>query len=205
MKTVLAIVSGLFLLASPWVLYWTLSREQVGVAALVLVGWVILRTIPTLVAAKSEQRNAALKLPAIALVFAVIGGFSHQGVWLMLLPSATQVAFAMTFLSSLRGTPLIEHFARMVKPELSPAQKKHCATWTLVWGIYLIALAVIGLVLARWATLAVWTAYVGIINYVLVGALFVVEYLIRKIRFREYGRNPLDWVLSKLFPLRSVG
>ena len=32
-----------------------------------------------------------------------------------------------------------------------------------------------------------------------------VEYLIRKIRFRDYGRNPLDWLLGKLFPAARSG
>jgi uncharacterized membrane protein len=179
MKTVLAIVSALFLLASPWVLYWTLSQHRVGVAALALIGWVIVRTIPVLISARREQRRAALQLPAIALVFA--------------------------FLRSLSGTPLIEHFARMVKPELGAAQLAHCRSWTAIWGVYLIGLALLGLGLARWATLSVWTAYVGVVSYVLIGALFAVEYLIRKIRFREYGRNPLDWLLGKLFPAARSG
>ncbi len=200
MKLVLRILSTLFLLASPWVLYWTLSRQRVGVAALTLVGWVILRTIPVLLSAQREQRAAALRLPAIALVFAVLGWLFDNHTFLMVLPSATQATFGLAFLRSLAGTPLIEHFARMVKPDLGVAQQAHCRAWTRVWGIYLLVLAALGLVLARWASLAVWTAYVGVVNYVLIGVLFAVEYVTRKIRFREYGRNPLDWVLRKLFP-----
>jgi uncharacterized membrane protein len=200
MKLVLRIISALFLLASPWVLYWTLSRQRVGVAALTLVGWVIIRTIPVLLSAQREQRAAALRLPAIALIFAVLGWLFDNHTLLMVLPSATQATFGLAFLRSLAGTPLIEHFARMVKPELTSAQQAHCRAWTRVWGIYLLVLAALGLVLARWATLTVWTAYVGVVSYVLVGVLFAVEYLIRKVRFRDYGRNPLDWLLSKLFP-----
>ena len=101
---------------------------------------------------------------------------------------------------SLSTTPLIEHFARMMKPELSVAEQAHCRSWTRIWGIYLLVLAAIGLVLARWATLAVWTVYVGVVSYVLVGVLFAIEYFVRKIQFRDYGRNPLDWLLSKWFP-----
>ena len=205
MKTVLRILSTLFLLASPWVLYWTLSRQRVGVAALTLVGWVIVRTIPIVLSARREQRRAALQLPAIALVFAVLGWISDDGIWLLVLPSATQGAFGIAFLRSLAGVPLIEHFARMVKPELGPGELAHCRTWTRIWGIYLLVLAAIGLGLARWAPLRVWTGYVGVVSYVLVGALFAIEYVIRKIRFRDYGRNPLDWLLGKLFPAARSG
>jgi uncharacterized membrane protein len=205
MKTVMGIVSALFVVASPWVLYWTLSQQRVGVAAGVLIGWVVLRTIPVLISARREQRIAALQLPAIALVFVALGWVSNNGTWLLVLPSATQATFGLAFLRSLNGTPLIEHFARMMKSELSPAQLAHCRSWTLIWGVYLIALALLGLALARWSTLRVWTVYVGILSYVLIGALFAVEYLIRKIRFREYGRNPLDWLLGKLFPAARSG
>lgn len=200
MKTVLGIISTLFLLASPWVLYWTLSQQQVGIAAIALIGWVIVRTIPVLLSAKREQRIAALQLPAIALVFACLGWVSNNGTWLLVMPSATQATFGLAFLRSLSRTPLIEHFARMMKPELSVKEQAHCRSWTWIWGIYLLVLAATGLALARWASLTVWTVYVGVVSYVLVGVLFAVEYLIRKIQFRDYGHNPLDWLLSKWFP-----
>jgi uncharacterized membrane protein len=205
MKTVLGVVSALFIVASPWVLYWTLSQQRIEVAAVALIGWVIVRTIPVLISARREQRVAALQLPAIALGFALIGWISHNGTWLLVLPSATQGTFGLAFLRSLSGVPLIEHFARMVKPELGAGELAHCRRWTLIWGLYLLVLAALGLGLARWATLAVWTVYVGAVSYVLVGVLFAVEYLIRKIRFRDYGRNPLDWLLGKLFPAARSG
>jgi uncharacterized membrane protein len=205
MKTVFGIISTLFIVASPWVLYWTLSQQRVDVAAFTLVGWVIVRTIPILLSAKREQRRAALQLPAIALVFAVLGWISDNGTWLLNLPSATQATFGLAFLRSLTGTPLIEHFARMVKPELSVPEQAHCRSWTKVWGIYLLVLAALGLVLARWASLGFWALYVGLLSYGLVGVLFAVEYVVRKIQFRDYGKNPLDWLLSKLFPAPRPG
>lgn len=200
MKRVLGVISVLFIIASPWVLYWTLSQQQVGVAAITLVGWVIVRTIPVLLSAKREQRRAALQLPAIALFFALLGWISNNGTWLLVLPSATQATFGLAFLRSLSKTPLIEHFARMIKPALSVPEQAHCRAWTGVWGIYLLVLAALGLVLARWAPLAIWAFYVGILSYGLVGVLFAVEYVVRKIRFRDYGHNPLDWLLGKVFP-----
>jgi len=200
MKILLNITSTVFLLASPFVLYWTLSQGRVDVAAGTLVGWVILRTIPIVFSAKREHLVAALQLPAIALAFAFLGWISDNGSWLLVLPSAAQATFGLAFLRSLWGRPLIEHFARMVHPDLSSAEVQHCRAWTRIWGMYLLLLAAIGLVLARFATLASWTLYVGMLNYVLIGALFSTEYVIRKIRFRDYGRNPIDWLLSKLFP-----
>lgn len=200
MKRVLGALSVLLFLASPWVLYLTLSQHRLDLAALVLVGWGALRAAPILLAAEREHRLAALQLPAIALTFALLGWLLQDGLPLLILPSATQAAIALVFLRSLRTTPLIERFARMVKKELSPPELAHCRRWTGVWAGYLLVLAAGGLALARWASLATWTLYVGLLNYLLIGALFAVEYLVRKIQFRDYGRNPIDLLLAKLFP-----
>ena len=204
MKALLGIISTLFIVASPFVLYWTLTHHNVAVAAIALIAWVIVRTIPTFMSASAEQRRAALQLPAIALLFAVIGWILNDGTYLLVMPAATQGTFGLTFLRSVdrarTRTPLIEHFARMVKADLSLEEQAHCRRWTKVWGIYLIVLAAIGLGLARFATLEVWTLYVGFVSYGLVGVLFAVEYVIRRIKFRDYGRNPIDWLLRRLFP-----
>ncbi len=204
MKTVLGIISTLFMVASPFVLYWTLTHHDVAVAAFTLIGWVVVRTIPVLLSARTEQRLAALQLPAIALVFAAIGWLLDNGTWLLVMPAATQATFGLAFLRTLdrRGarTPLIEHFARMVKADLSVDEQAHCRRWTKIWGIYLLVLAAFGLVLARFATLEIWTLYVGLVSYGLVGGLFAVEYVVRKLSFRDYGRNPVDRLLQKMFP-----
>jgi len=204
MKALLGIISTLFIVASPFVLYWTLTHHNVAVAAIALIAWVIVRTIPTFMSASAEQRRAALQLPAIALLFAVIGWILNDGTYLLVMPAATQGTFGLTFLRSVdrarTRTPLIEHFARMVKGDLSVDEQAHCRRWTKIWGVYLIVLAAIGLGLARFATLEVWTLYVGFVSYGLVGVLFAVEYVIRRIKFRDYGRNPIDWLLRRLFP-----
>ncbi|HEY4182508.1 MAG TPA: hypothetical protein VGM90_37005 [Kofleriaceae bacterium] len=205
MKAVLGVISTLFIIASPFVLYWTLTHRDVTVASLTLLAWVALRAIPIVLTAKKEQRRAALQLPAIGLVFALLGLVSKNGVWLLVLPSATQATFGLTFLRSLRGTPLIEHFARMMDPDLGVPQQAHCRRWTKYWAYYLFALAALGLVVAATCSLAVWTLYAGVISYGMVGVLFAFEYVVRKLEFRDYNRkNPIDFVLSLLAPPRPV-
>src|SRR5205823_6914629 len=69
-RRVLSVISALFLVASPWVLYVTLSQDRVDIASLTLIGWVTLRAVPTLLVAPPAQRLAALRLPAIAAALA---------------------------------------------------------------------------------------------------------------------------------------
>ena len=199
LQRVMRVVSTLFILASPWVLYLTLSQERIDIAALTLVGWVVVRSIPTLLSARREDLAAALRLPAIALVFALLGWALGSSKLLLFLPSATQAAFGLTFLRSLGGTPLVEHFARLVKPALSPEERAHCRQWTLLWGVYLHLIAAVGIFFAVFASLKAWTLFTGIVCYALIGFFFSIEYIIRKYRFRDYGKNPVDWVLRRIF------
>jgi uncharacterized membrane protein len=178
-RRLLSVLSALFLVASPWVLYVTLSQDRVDIAALTLVGWVILRAVPAYLAAPRAQRLAVLRLPAIAAGFALLGWIFHSGGLLLVLPSATQAAFGLTFLRSLRGTPLVEHFARMGKPELTAPELAHCRRFTWIWGAYLIVLAAVGLAFARFASLRVWTLYTGVASYGLIAILYAIEYVLR--------------------------
>lgn len=179
LKTAMTVLSTVFLVLSPLVLYLTLSQDRVDLAAMALSIWVILRAIPTLVAAEPAQRAAALRLPAIALAFALLGWVFHRGWILLVLPSATQATIGVTFLRSLSGTPLVEHFARMVKPTLSPAEIAHCRAFTRVWGLYLVVLAAVGLAFAGFASLTAWTVYTGVVSYALIALLYATEYLSR--------------------------
>jgi uncharacterized membrane protein len=179
LKTAMTVLSTVFLLLSPFVLYVTLSQDRVDMAALALAGWVILRALPTLVVAERAQRAAALRLPAIALGFALLGWIFHRGWLLLILPSAIQATFGVTFLRSLSGTPLVEHFARMIKPTLSPAEIAHCRAFTRVWGLYLLVLAAVGLAFTRFGSLAAWTVYTGVVSYALIALLYAIEFLSR--------------------------
>lgn len=197
-------ISWVFIVVSPLVMYFAVTRARLTDAALLLLGFAVLRTLPVLAAAKREQLWAALRLPLVAVASAGASVVTGDPRALLVLPSLSQAAFAGVFFASLRGTPLVEHFARMQKPDLAPAQIRYCRTVTWVWGFVLSGAAVVGLALAAWASIAVWTAFTAVGCYVLVAVTFAIEYVVRKIRFREYGSTGVaslfDRVLAKLFP-----
>ena len=51
-----------------------------------------------------------------------------------------------------------------------------------------------------WAPLEWWTVYNGLVAYVLMGLLFVAEYVPRKLRFGRWGDGPVDRLLLRLWP-----
>jgi uncharacterized membrane protein len=201
--TVCSALSWVLVALSPLVFYFTVKRARLEEAALLLLAFAVLRAIPAVLAARREHLVAALRLPLVAVLSAGVGWVLHEPRALLVLPSASQMAFGAVFLASLRKVPLVEHFARMKKPVLSAEQLRYCRTVTLVWGLALCGAALAGLALAAWSSLEVWTAFTGVGSYVLVAAIFSVEYVVRKIRFREYGDGMVDRLLSRWIPPRA--
>jgi uncharacterized membrane protein len=58
--------------------------------------------------------------------------------------------------------------------------------------------------LAALAPRSWWALYTGAIAYVLMGALFAGEYLVRKARFGRFGPGLLDRLLARLLPRASA-
>ena len=56
--------------------------------------------------------------------------------------------------------------------------------------------------LALYAPVSLWALYTGLIAYVLIGALAAGEYLVRKLRFRDYGLRLHDRLIMRVFPPR---
>lgn len=196
------IVSGLFIAASPFVLYYAVTRDQLETSAWIIVGWLLVRTVPAVLAAPREHVRAALRLPAVAIGFAVLGAVTHHRVLLLLMPSLTQAGFAWVFLGTLREgqMPLIERFARMQKAELDAHERAHCRLFTGVWGLGMVVSAIAGVGFALWAPTWMWAAFAGIGSYAFVAVLFGVEYLVRAVRFRRYGDNAMQRMLLRVMP-----
>lgn len=94
------------------------------------------------------------------------------------------VAFAATLW---RGPSMIERFARGFEPDLDERGVRYTRTVTWVWvGFFVVNGGV-----AAWTVVngdwTVWTLYNGMISYLLMGALFAGEFLVRR-RVRAKGR-----------------
>ena len=194
------VVSGAFIAASPFVLYFAVTRERLELGAWIIVGWLLVRTVPAVLAAPRQHVRSALRLPGVAIAFALLGAVTHERLLLLLMPSLTQLGFAWVFCSTLRRgqMPLIERFARMQKATLDPEELAHCRFFTAVWGFSMIASAAVGVGLAAYAPTWLWAAFAGVGSYAFVAVLFGVEYLVRAVRFRRYGDNALQRMLLRL-------
>jgi len=83
-------------------------------------------------------------------------------------------------LSLYRGMPVIERIARVREPELPAHAIHYTRTVTKVWALFFLANGMIAAALTLWASRECWLLYNGLIAYVLMGALFAGEWLLRQ-------------------------
>ena len=100
-------------------------------------------------------------------------------VWFRLYP-AMMVAIALAAFSvSLFRTPLVESIARRMGEDLDERGVAYCRTVTRVWTAFLaVHLAVT--IATVFASQEFWAIYNGCVAYVLMGALFAGEWIVRR-------------------------
>jgi uncharacterized membrane protein len=120
-----------------------------------------------------------------ALALAALAVWSNALLPLKLYPVLVNCALLAAFGYSLLSPPsIVERLARLREPDLPPAAIGYTRRVTQVWCVFFIFNGSVALATALWASEAVWSLYTSVIAYVLMGALFGVEYLFRR-RFKR--------------------
>ena len=114
---------------------------------------------------------------AIALVWVLY--LLRANVWLRLYPAALVTVALVVFAVSLWGMPLVERIARARGEALDARGVAYCRAVTRAWVIFL-SLHLAVTVATAFAPPAVWAFYTGALAYVLLGAMFGGEWLVRR-------------------------
>lgn len=149
-----------------------------------------------MVAAHDVRMRCAWLMVAIA---AALGWWYAPQLLLYAPPAVINVAFGLYFGTTLAPgrEPRIATFARRVIGGDLPADRARYArgvTW--IWTVFFFASAAAGLALAALAPLQVWSAFVNVVSYLLVAALFVGEYAYRRRRFPQHRHASL-WAVIR--------
>src|SRR6266849_3157756 len=82
--------------------------------------------------------------------------------------------------------PMISWFARLVRgKELPPDIARYTRCSTAIWTALFVSSAAVAAALAVLATPEIWSLFANGIDYLLVGVLFVGEYVFRRVRYRH--------------------
>ncbi len=126
----------------------------------------------------------------LAIGCALASVFLNQAGALTLIPVVINLACLISFASTLHRPPsMIERFARLHDPELSDTAIAYTRKVTVVWCGFFVLNGSIALYTALFTELATWTLYNGLIAYLLMGALFAGEYLVR-LRVKARAATP---------------
>lgn len=114
---------------------------------------------------------------------------SGDGKYALFLPPVLLPAVSAWFFGrSLQAgqTPLITRIARATRSDALPAELvTYTRNVTLLWTLMLAGIGVLSLLLAMFAPLPLWSLFTNFINYLILAALFPLEYLYRRIRYRH--------------------
>lgn len=128
------------------------------------------------------QKNQAQKVISIcvAVFFAVVGilRLPDSMYWYPVMVSL--LMFMMFFGSLWTKQSMIERLARLQDPDLPPEGVRYTRRVTQIWCVFFVVNILIATILILLEKYDWWAIYTGIIAYILMGLLFVGEWVYRK-------------------------
>lgn len=173
------ILTGLLLLAWPFVIVFGLTHNNLHWLLPIIALLLILR----LRQARRETGPMRYVMQCVALVGIVLCVSSavmksHQ--LLLFYPVMVNGLMLAVFGGSLwTAMPLVERLARLHMPKLPPHGVRYTRGVTQIWCLFFIINGTISLLTVLYGDIRVWTAWNGMIAYLLMGALMSGEWLVR--------------------------
>ncbi|ARU55118.1 membrane protein [Oleiphilus messinensis] len=123
----------------------------------------------------------------IAFIVLILSALQESEIGVRLYPLIINLAMLSIFAWSLNHPPtIIERFARMQDPELSPEGVRYTRRVTQIWCGYFIANSFFTSYTIFWGSLSLWTWYNGFIAYILLGTLITSEWLYRYFFIKQH-------------------
>ncbi|MFN2427622.1 MAG: hypothetical protein ABR587_14370 [Candidatus Binatia bacterium] len=169
--------------------------------------------VVALLAAASAISEARRGGPAVSIgaraAVALLGAATALGAGiapLLLIPACIYAALAGVFFASLRrDISLVEAGARMIQPVAPDFIGPYCRRVTALWAAVLLVNALVLAALALSAPVATWRAAAGYGVWTWMGAISLVEFLVRKTYFRNYYYGgPFERLWSRVFPAEAT-
>lgn len=204
MGKALAILNVVLVIGYPLAVYLGLTHFNARGASLLLMLLLAPGLIQRLRSASRQHLKSVAVLPLSIFALVSLSAWLDDPRFVFALPVLINVALLTQFAASLRTTPMVERFARLQEPNLSPAQVRYCRRVTQVWSCFFAFNALVSAGFAWLASVSAWALYNGVIAYVLIGVLGGTEYIVRKAKFREYGSGLHDRLIARVFPPRPA-
>ncbi|WP_317930854.1 hypothetical protein [Halioxenophilus sp. WMMB6] len=180
MRVTFPVVLSLLAIAYPLTVYFGLQYMEPRAIGLLLA---VLFGLRLWLSRGWLKGKVAPMLPVLALaLLCALGAMllnSHESLRLtpVFINFASLVGFAATLWSR---QSMIERFARLTEPNLTPKAVRYTRKVTIVWILFFLGNGSFALYTAYCTSLAFWTLYNGLIAYGLMGMMFAGELLVRR-------------------------
>ena len=164
----------------PLAIYFGLQRFEpkiigAGIALVFVFRWYLLRKT-----VDKDSRRQLYPLVISGVGCGLLGTWLNDSSYLKLIPCLINAIFLINFSYTLRYPPsMVERIARISQPDLPDHAIAYTKNVTRVWCCFFAINGSLALYTALYATLEMWTLYNGLLSYMLMGLLFLVEYCVR--------------------------
>lgn len=177
---VVPLLTGILLLAWPFIIWFGLAHNS-------LQGLLPLMALMLFLRFRQTRRRAGAlsvvtQIVAVAGMTLCIASYllkTHQ--LLLFYPVVVNSVMLAVFGGSLWSRmPIIERLARLHEPDLPERAVRYTRRVTQIWCAFFIINGGIALFTALYGDLSLWTAWNGMISYLLIGTLMAGEWLVRQ-------------------------
>ncbi|NQS85802.1 hypothetical protein ACRPHS_18565 [Pantoea allii] len=177
---VVKLLTGLLLLAWPFVIGFGLAHNSLHWLLPLMALLLLLRLRQT--RRKTGPLRVITQVVAVAGIILCVASLllkTHQ--LLLFYPVVVNGVMLAVFCGSLWSTmPLVERLARVSEPDLPEKGVRYTRRVTQVWCVFFIINGSIALFTALYGDMTLWTAWNGMISYLLMGSLMAGEWLVRR-------------------------
>ena len=137
-----------------------------------------------------QFKTQNVKIVRNILIFICLALFTglfvfNDALFLQLYPIMISLSLLFTFGLSLKSPPcMIERFARIKTKKLPSYAVSYCHKVTILWCVFFFFNALVSFY-TTFLPLKWWTLYNGFISYILIGALFGIEFIFRQIYMKK--------------------
>lgn len=180
------VVFGVLLISYPLLVYFGLNHVGLPAVALLLICLAVGRIL------YSRRRRVSPVDLLLGLGGMALAGSSllrDSPGELLYYPVYVNLTMLAVFAASVIWPPtVVERLARIRNPNLPPAGVVYTRSVTKVWCVFFMLNGSISLYTALWTSMETWVLYNGLVSYLLIGALFGGERLIRRRVMRGMAR-----------------
>ncbi|WP_295891997.1 hypothetical protein [uncultured Vibrio sp.] len=179
MQKLLTALSAIALLAYPFAVYFGIDHFGIQMIGVILIALFVMRIASASRAKLKELKQLAIITGVTGVTLTLLGVLFKQQGWLTFYPVIVNACLFSLFFQSLKQPQtIIERLARLQEPDLPTHGVIYTRKVTKVWCAFFIVNALVALYTC-FQSIEIWTLYNGLISYLLIGALFAIEWIVR--------------------------